>query len=495
MHTGSTIKGLVATLFSLMLVLLLSTSCGEDSTPPTEYSLGVDKTGTGSGTVTSDPVGIDCGGDCGESYEGGTTVTLSATPDGGSVLSDWSGCDSATGTTCTVEMNGDKSVTATFMPEVVTDQFGTSNFDATYAISVDSSGVYVAGVTGEGSSAGSGDAFVRKYDASGEVVWTRQFGTSNFDATYAISVDSSGVYVAGVTEGVLEGSNAGMWDAFVRKYNASGEVVWTRQFGTSADDFAWAISVDSSGVYVAGYTEGGALEGSSAGEDAFVRKYNASGDIVWTRQFGTSEPDQATAISVDSSGVYVAGDTGGVLEGSSAVFGSAFVRKYNASGDIVWTRQFGTSEPDQPTAISVDSSGVYVAGYTEGVLEGSNAGGSDAFVRKYDASGEVVWTRQFGTSADDFTGRVSVDGSGVHVAGYTEGELSGSNAGSFDAFVRKYDASGEVVWTRQFGTSADDFAGAISVDSSGVYVAGYTEGALEGSNAGGGDAFVRIYYH
>ena len=384
----------------------------------------------------------------------------------------------------------------TVVPEVVTDQFGTSASDYAEAISTDSSGIYVAGYTDgalEGSNAGFTDAFVRKYDASGEVEWTRQFGTSASDVALAISTDSSGVYVAGYTEGDLEGSNAGFTDAFVRKYNASGDVVWTRQFGTSEHDYAASISVDSSGVYVAGYTWSD-LEGSNAGRrDAFVRKYNASGDVVWTRQFGTFDDDHALAISVDSSGVYVAGETDGDLAGSNAGERDAFVRKYNASGDIVWTRQFGTSERDYAQAISADSSGVYVAGYTDGgALEGSNAGERDAFVRKYNASGDIVWTRQFGTSDRDATYAISTDSSGVYVAGYTSGALEGSNAGFTDAFVRKYDASGEVEWTRQFGTSNLDYANAISADSSGVYVAGETEGGLEGSNAGGADAFIYI---
>lgn len=76
-------------------------------------SLTVTKAGTGTGTVTSSPAGIDCGSDCTESYATGTSVTLTATPSAGSVFAGWSGACTGTGT-CTVAMTEARSVTATF---------------------------------------------------------------------------------------------------------------------------------------------------------------------------------------------------------------------------------------------------------------------------------------------------------------------------------------------------------------------------------------------
>ena len=77
------------------------------------FTLSVNKTGTGSGTVTSVPAGIDCGADCGEPYATGTVVTLTATPAVGSTFTGWSGDCTGTGT-CVVTMNAAKSVTASF---------------------------------------------------------------------------------------------------------------------------------------------------------------------------------------------------------------------------------------------------------------------------------------------------------------------------------------------------------------------------------------------
>jgi hypothetical protein len=77
------------------------------------YLLTVSKAGTGSGGVTSNPSGINCGSDCSESYTYGTTVTLTATPDPDSRFEGWSGDCSGTGS-CVVTGTEDRSVTASF---------------------------------------------------------------------------------------------------------------------------------------------------------------------------------------------------------------------------------------------------------------------------------------------------------------------------------------------------------------------------------------------
>ena len=77
------------------------------------YTLQVALAGDGSGTVSSAPAGIDCGLDCSEPYSAGSSVTLTASPDPGSLFSGWSGDCSGTGA-CILTMDGDHSVTATF---------------------------------------------------------------------------------------------------------------------------------------------------------------------------------------------------------------------------------------------------------------------------------------------------------------------------------------------------------------------------------------------
>jgi hypothetical protein len=87
-----------------------------EAEPPSEFALTVVPAGTGSGTVTSSPAGINCGIDCSEAYAAGTEVTLTATPASGSSFAGWSGSCTGTGS-CKVTMSQARSVTATFTKE------------------------------------------------------------------------------------------------------------------------------------------------------------------------------------------------------------------------------------------------------------------------------------------------------------------------------------------------------------------------------------------
>ena len=89
---------------------------GEYAVAVPTYDLTVTKIGTGEGTVSSNPAGINCGSDCTENYPEGTSVTLTATPDSSFVFAGWSGACSGSGT-CVVTMDAAKNVTATFALE------------------------------------------------------------------------------------------------------------------------------------------------------------------------------------------------------------------------------------------------------------------------------------------------------------------------------------------------------------------------------------------
>jgi hypothetical protein len=232
-------------------------------------------------------------------------------------------------------------------------------------------------------------AFIWKYDASGTEVFTRQFGSGLLSG--AANVDASGnAYFVGSTEGTLPGqTSAGEGDAFVRKYDGSGAELWTRQFGSSSDDTAESVSVDENGnVYVAGITHGSLPGQTSSGEaDAFVQRYDGSGAEVWTRQFGTAAADIASQVRVAPGGlVYVAGSTNGTLPGQTS-FGStdAFVRRYDGAGNELVTLQFGTIGLEQVAGFAVGGGALYLSGETDGAFPGpgnTNRGSFDAFVAK-----------------------------------------------------------------------------------------------------------------
>jgi hypothetical protein len=81
------------------------------------YVLTVSKSGTGTGTVTSSPAGINCGADCTETYNDASVVALTPSASAGSAFTVWSGACTGSGA-CNVTMSAARSVTATFAPAI-----------------------------------------------------------------------------------------------------------------------------------------------------------------------------------------------------------------------------------------------------------------------------------------------------------------------------------------------------------------------------------------
>ena len=160
-----------------------------------------------------------------------------------------------------------------------------------------------------------------------------------------------------------------------------------------------------------------------------------------------------------------------------------------------WTRLLGSSSHDHASSVSTAADGaIYIAGYTLGNLDGqTNSGNDDAFLSKYNGDGSKEWTQLLGSStwdgkpAYDAAHSVSTaaDGS-IYIAGWTEGNLDGQrNRGLSSAFLSKYNSDGSRVWTRFPRESSNDLANSVSTAADGsVYVAGY------GTNSGKKFAFL-----
>jgi hypothetical protein len=386
------------------------------------------------------------------------------------------------------------------------------------SVATDASGnVYVVGTTNGGldrnTQTGTYDFFVTKYNSSGVKQFTRQLGVAGtVTLGSSAATDASGnVYVAGTTYGGLDGNTlnskmSAKSDFFFTKYDSNGVKQYTRQLGVAgASTWGYSVATDASGnVYVAGTTFGG-LDGNTltGGQDFFVTKYDSSGVKQYTRLLGVA-PTNRVSVATDASGnVYMAGGTIGGLDGNTLTgYSDFFVTKYDGGGVKQYTRQLGvTAAATWGSAVTTDASGnVYVVGSTSGALDGNPlTGGQDFFVTKYDSSGVKQYTRQLGaTRASTYGSSITADASSnVYVAGYTNGELDGNTRmGTYDFFVTKFNSSGVKQYTRQLGVTGADTSGfSVATDaSSNVYVAGTTTGGLDGNTRmGPTDFFVTKY--
>ncbi|MEW6493979.1 MAG: SBBP repeat-containing protein [Cyanobacteriota bacterium] len=385
------------------------------------------------------------------------------------------------------------------LPQI--QQLGSSGFDLTPTTTTDPNGnVYVAGGTtgtlGEANNEESRDALVAKYDSLGNLLWTKQLGTSSADTIYGIATDNQGnFYVTGFTEGDLAApKQAEVSDTWLAKYDSDGNELWIQQFGEASISQGFSIDVDDdSNVYLSGITVKPAPE--IATDDLWVTKYDTNGNRQWFTEVGSSAFDESYAVTVSNDGsVYAAGWSLGDFAQENAGAYDGVLAKLDNDGQVEWTKQFGTADYEWTWGVDTDSQGnVYATGWTLGSLGGENAGSYDVFLTKYDPQGNQVWIQQFGTAGDDEAFRINIDSNdNIFLTGYTDNSLGGTNAGSYDAWVAKYDTDGNQGWITQFGTPELDHGLGITSDKAGgnIYVTGVTGGSLGATNAGSFDSWV-----
>jgi hypothetical protein len=338
----------------------------------------------------------------------------------------------------------------------------------------------------------------------GQVEWLRQRGTAASESGSAAAVGPSGeIYVAGGAQGAIDGqTHSGASDILLVKYSAAGVWEWTRLLGTAGDEAARDVAVDSSGgVYVAGTTNGN-LDGqtNAGGYDVFLCKYDSAGNLLWTRLRGGTDTDRPRSLAVTAAGVHLAGETASSFDGeTNAGPMDLFAMKFDLTGNWQWTRFRGTIGGEIGYGVAVGPSGeVYVTGIGQASLDGQTVSGGlgDMILVKWDSAGVWQWTRLLGTAGIDEGYGLAVAGGAVYVVGHTDGNLDGqTNTGDWDIFLTRYSAAGVKDWTRLRGSTVREWNPSVTIDPAGrLCVSATTNGSPDGqANAGGQDAALFVF--
>ena len=441
------------------------------------------------------------------------------------------------------------AIMVTNAQEVVFDwakQNGGTGYNTGYAITNDASGnIYTTGYfsgiadfdpgpsTHNLTSFGSGDIFVSKNDASGNLIWTKQLGGSDFEYGLHLVLDNSGnVYLTGSFRGTVDfdpGTNTynltalGTSDCFVTKLDPSGNFVWAKQFGgTGSNVTGSSLALDSSGnVYSIGnfsstvdFDPGIGVQNliSFGSNDIFISKLDSSGNFIWAKGIGGSDTDRGVDLKVDDSGsdIYCTGEFRGTVDFNpgagiynliSSGSRDIFILNLSSIGEFVWANKIGDSGADRGHDIAIDNINNYI--YLTGEYSGSpdfnpgtgsyvltSAGGQDCFVTKFDDLGNFVWARSMGGTAGEEPGNsIQLDSNGdVIVTGWFWGTSDfdpGVNTfylnskGQSDVFIAKLYSDGDFSWAKSLGGVGEVYVSSWSsvLDSSdNIYTTGNFEG-------------------
>ncbi len=287
--------------------------------------------------------------------------------------------------------------------------------------------VFIAGTT-EGNlnteTETTGYIFLSKISIDADILWTRQFGPTEGIDVSAIAIDQDGnCYLAGQTNGPINETNpAGADDAFIVKYDPNGIMLWEQLLGTTMNESALAMVIDAnSNCYITGSTSG-TLDSDTpvrSGRCPFIAKYNTDGQLLWLDQLRQGGAQEGHAISVYSDGtIYTTGKPG-------------YIARHDPNGVLI--DSFMISISDYLNVTFDDQANLYACGFDSNIT---------AFVEKYDPSGNRLWRRQFretGWTAPKYI-VMCKDGSGDVLTGGCQQGPRGPN--DCQAFARRFDVDG-----------------------------------------------------
>jgi hypothetical protein len=350
-------------------------------------------------------------------------------------------------------------------------------------------------------SVGFADNYIAKYSTNGSLIWVTSFGSTGVDIPHSVVTDNNNnIILTGYFSNTcdfdpgasvaVKTSNGGR-DAYIAKYDSSGNFQWVITYGSDSLDDAFNLDVDAQGnIYWTGVIEGTVTVGTTTFttqvEDVVFGKISPSGTILWVKQVGGSGIDEGSGIILDNNGDII--HTGyfqttvdfdpnaGVSNLTSSGGFDTYFGKYDTSGNLIWMKKIGGAGADigAPGGITIDNlNNIYIAGNAgancdydanAGTVTHIMNGTTDWFVAKYDSSGNHILSFTVGGAGQDQAHRLTTDNQqNIYVTGWfrtsanfnpngTAITLTGNcTGGGHDGYIAKYNSSGICQWAKQFG--------------------------------------------
>lgn len=373
------------------------------------------------------------------------------------------------------------------------------------------------------------------------IVWSSYYGgnLSEDINNGELAVDKQGkVIVTGSTLSTLYVASSGAYqtnygggyhDAFVAKFTSAGKLSWATYYGSSGKDEGHAITTDGdNNIYVAGLTTSqngistaGAYQVSRSGfQDAFLVKFNAAGLRIWATYLGGSIQDEILDLDCDKKGnIYFSGYTispdniatpgahQDTMNNPGGNNGDAFLGEFTPGGNLKWCSYFSGPAQDRAHGICVGKNGdLFIEGTCESQTQFATpgtfqsvygGGGTDAFIAKWDTTGNFYWCSYLGGINEDHGRGVKADAAGnAYVIGWSASPSGIGSPGAlqehwfeayendgdpkYDGFLAKFHPDGSREWGTYYGGGGKDQLFTLEVDNDNdvVYCGGLTSSSL-----------------
>ena len=286
------------------------------------------------------------------------------------------------------------------------------------------------------------EAYIIKLDSTGNLKWTKTVGGTLDPHEYAYSIiqTKDGGFV-GAGSGIENGSQG----AYYFKLDSLGNLKWTKILGVVPANpslnelFYSATNTFDGGFAFAGYANGW---GYGYVNYCYVVKTDSLGNVKWASSIGGTSGNYAHSIKQTN-------DTGYIVAGYTSSYGSGgndvYIIKLDASGNLKWTRTVGGSGDDLGwSVVQTNDRGYLVAGYTNSY----GTGGYDVYLIRLDSAGTLLWTKTIGGTSDDYGyALIKTKDGGFALSGRTNSYGNGNG----DVFFVKLDVFGNSCLSKSAG--------------------------------------------
>jgi hypothetical protein len=260
-----------------------------------------------------------------------------------------------------------------------TKTYGGGNDDWAYSVQETSDNGYILGGYTSSFGAGGVDVYLIKTDSLGDTLWTKTYGGSLMDYAWSVRETSdNGYIISGFTVSFGVGG-----DVYLIKIDSSGDTLWTKTYGGSDWDQGYSVQQTfDSGYIIVGFT----WSYGAGARDAYLIKTDSLGDTLWTKTYGGLLEDLAMSVQETSDlGYIIAGSSNSFGVADNEVY----LIKTNSFGDSSWTRTYGGpfNDDDHGNSVQQTSDGGYIIA---GSTNSFGAGLDDVYLIKTDGNGMVV---------------------------------------------------------------------------------------------------------
>jgi hypothetical protein len=317
-------------------------------------------------------------------------------------------------------------------------------------------------------------------------------------------IATGGNYHGGVADA---GPSFGTFDVYAVRTDRSGAVVWQRFYGGTDEEQGQSVAAAGDGGFIIGGYSASGISGNKTSPqygnvDYWIVRLGADGSLLWDKSFGGTGGDYLKAvIPMPAGGFLLAGESYSGVSGNKTsprrdetmYSADLWIVRIDDTGNKLWEQSYGGTGEDHLGAVVATADGGIMLGSASSSTETGNKtapqiGGSDYWVLRLDATGEIIWQRTYGGNDwDELRGITATSDGGFLLGGIsyspvTEGYKTTEPFGSADYWIVRIDANGEKIWETGFGGTDYDNLLSVASTADGGFLLGGASYSAPGGN-------------